>query len=88
MSDPSPPAESRADQQPPRDHLGWVLAATVLCFLPLGLGAFALGVVLSLWAISRELGLEPERWRSFPLPRLTGKAFTYNEFNVVATKPT
>jgi 2-polyprenyl-3-methyl-5-hydroxy-6-metoxy-1,4-benzoquinol methylase len=37
--------------------------------------------------LSRELGLEPARWRSFPLPRFTGKAFTYNEFNVVATKP-
>jgi 2-polyprenyl-3-methyl-5-hydroxy-6-metoxy-1,4-benzoquinol methylase len=37
--------------------------------------------------LSRELGLEPEQWRSFPLPRFTGKAFTYNEFNVVATKP-
>jgi 2-polyprenyl-3-methyl-5-hydroxy-6-metoxy-1,4-benzoquinol methylase len=37
--------------------------------------------------LSRELGLEPQRWRSFPLPRVTGKVFTYNEFNVVATKP-
>jgi Interferon-induced transmembrane protein len=37
MSDPSPPAESRADDHPPRAYLGWGLAATVLCFLPLGL---------------------------------------------------
>ena len=44
MSDPSPPAESRADQQPPRDHLGWALAATVLCFLPLGLVALYFGL--------------------------------------------
>lgn len=44
MSDPSPPAESRADQQPPRDHLGWALAATVLCFLPLGLVAVYFGL--------------------------------------------
>ena len=36
--------------------------------------------------LSRDLGLEPARWKSFPLPRITGKAFTYNEFNVVATK--
>jgi 2-polyprenyl-3-methyl-5-hydroxy-6-metoxy-1,4-benzoquinol methylase len=40
-----------------------------------------------LMELSRELGLEPRRWKSFPLPRFTGKAFTYNEFNVVATKP-
>jgi Interferon-induced transmembrane protein len=37
MSDPSPPAESRADSRPPRSYLGWGLAATVLCFVPLGL---------------------------------------------------
>lgn len=37
MSDPSPPAESRADAHPPRAYLGWGIAATVLCFLPLGL---------------------------------------------------
>lgn len=37
--------------------------------------------------LSTSLGLRPEKWRSFPLPRFTGKAFTYNEFNVVATKP-
>ena len=44
MSDPSPPAESRADPRPPRDHLGWALAATVLCFLPLGLVAVYFGL--------------------------------------------
>jgi len=38
-------------------------------------------------ALSRDLGLVPQRWRSFPFPRAAGKAFTYNEFNVVATKP-
>lgn len=37
MSDPSPPAESRDPAHPPRAYLGWGLAATVLCFLPLGL---------------------------------------------------
>jgi hypothetical protein len=37
MSDASPPAESRADSRPPRSYLGWGLAATVLCFLPLGI---------------------------------------------------
>ncbi len=37
--------------------------------------------------LCRDLGLEPQQWRSFPLPRVTGRAFTYNEFNVVATKP-
>ena len=37
--------------------------------------------------LGRDLGLEPQPWTSFPLPRFTGKVFTYNEFNVVATKP-
>ena len=37
--------------------------------------------------LSREVGLEPEPWFSFPLPRRAGKAFTYNEFCVRATKP-
>lgn len=37
--------------------------------------------------LSRDLGLTPQPWRSFPFPRFTGKAFTYNEFNVVAIKP-
>ncbi len=38
--------------------------------------------------LSCHLGLEPQKWRSFPLPRFTGKAFVYNEFNVLAIKPT
>ena len=38
--------------------------------------------------LSRDVGLEAARWRSFPLPRRAGKAFVYNEFNVLATKPT
>lgn len=37
--------------------------------------------------LSTALGLRPEKWSSFPLPRFSGKAFVYNEFNVVATKP-
>ena len=37
--------------------------------------------------LARDVGLEPDRWRSFPLPRPAGKVFVYNEFNVVATKP-
>lgn len=40
-----------------------------------------------LMELCRALDLEPDRWRSFPLPRFTGKLFTYNEFNVVGTKP-
>ena len=38
-------------------------------------------------ALARTVGLEPDPWRSFPLPRGAGKAFTYNEFNVLAHKP-
>lgn len=38
-------------------------------------------------ALARAAGLRAERWRSFPLPRAAGKVFTYNEFNVMATKP-
>jgi 2-polyprenyl-3-methyl-5-hydroxy-6-metoxy-1,4-benzoquinol methylase len=37
--------------------------------------------------LSRDVGLEADRWRSFPLPRRAGRAFLYNEFNVLATKP-
>lgn len=37
--------------------------------------------------LARTVGLDPQPWRSFPLPRWTGKYFTHNEFNVVATKP-
>ncbi|WP_248582181.1 class I SAM-dependent methyltransferase [Nocardioides sp. InS609-2] len=38
--------------------------------------------------LSRSLGLQPQPWRSFPFPLVAGRAFTYNEFNVLATKPT
>jgi SAM-dependent methyltransferase len=37
--------------------------------------------------LARECGLEPERWRSFPLPRAAGRFFTYNEFVLEARKP-
>ena len=43
MSTPEVPAESVADDRPPRAYLGWGLAATVLCFLPLGLVALYYG---------------------------------------------
>jgi len=37
--------------------------------------------------LSRDLGLVPGRWRSFPLPRFAGQWFTYNELEVLAVKP-
>jgi SAM-dependent methyltransferase len=37
--------------------------------------------------LAREVGLQPGRWFSFPLPRWAGKAFIYNEFCLLATKP-
>jgi len=37
--------------------------------------------------LAREVGLVPERWTSFPLPRAFGRVFTYNEFNCLARKP-
>lgn len=37
--------------------------------------------------LARTVGLEPEVRRSFPFPRVAGKVFTYNEFNVLARKP-
>lgn len=37
--------------------------------------------------LARDLGLEPVRHYSFPLPRWAGKAFLYNEFNVLTRKP-
>jgi SAM-dependent methyltransferase len=38
-------------------------------------------------ALAREVGLQPEPWFSFPLPRWAGKPFVYNEFCLVAAKP-
>jgi SAM-dependent methyltransferase len=37
--------------------------------------------------VSTQLGLTVEKRMSFPLPRFTGKFFTYNEFVLVARKP-
>ena len=36
---------------------------------------------------AHELGLEPGRPWSFPFPRATGKAFIYNETNLIARIP-
>ncbi|MGH3715041.1 MAG: class I SAM-dependent methyltransferase [Micromonosporaceae bacterium] len=38
-------------------------------------------------ALARDLGLTVQKQYSFPLGRWAGKAFTYNEFNVLAGKP-
>ena len=35
-----------------------------------------------------RVGLQPEPWFSFPFPRWAGKPFLYNEFCLLATKPT
>jgi SAM-dependent methyltransferase len=40
-----------------------------------------------LMTLCRALDLQPEPWRSFPLPRWAGRAFVYNEFRVRARKP-
>jgi 2-polyprenyl-3-methyl-5-hydroxy-6-metoxy-1,4-benzoquinol methylase len=37
--------------------------------------------------IARDVGLDPQPWRSFPLPRMAGSFFTYNEFTLLAHKP-
>jgi SAM-dependent methyltransferase len=37
--------------------------------------------------LAQEVGLRADGWRSFPLPRTAGRAFLYNEFTVLATKP-
>lgn len=37
--------------------------------------------------LARRLGLEVEKSFSFPLPRVAGRIFAYNEFCVVARKP-
>lgn len=41
----------------------------------------------ALTSLARQVGLAPQPWTSFPFPRRAGKAFTYNEFNLIATKP-
>ena len=38
--------------------------------------------------LAREVGLRPATWFSFPFPRWAGKPFLYNEFCLLATKPT
>lgn len=40
-----------------------------------------------LMTLAKQLGLEARTWSSFPFPRVAGRFFTYNEFNVVAYKP-
>ncbi len=37
--------------------------------------------------LSRQVGLQPQPWFSFPLPRWAGKPFVYNEFCLLALKP-
>jgi 2-polyprenyl-3-methyl-5-hydroxy-6-metoxy-1,4-benzoquinol methylase len=41
----------------------------------------------ALTAMAGRLGLRPTRRYSFPLPRVAGRVFPYNEFVLVATKP-
>jgi SAM-dependent methyltransferase len=41
----------------------------------------------ALQGIARDSGLVPDEWFSFPLPRWAGRAFTYNEFCLRASKP-
>lgn len=36
--------------------------------------------------LAREVGLRPDSWKSFPLPRFAGRIFTYNEFQLLAFK--
>ncbi len=38
-------------------------------------------------ALAERVGLRPESWSSFPFPRAAGRAFTYNEFTLLAHKP-
>ena len=44
MPDLSDPDDSARPVAPPRTYLGWGIAATVLCFLPLGLVALYEGI--------------------------------------------
>ena len=39
-------------------------------------------------ALALDAGLEPDAWFSFPLPRRAGTFFVYNEFCLLARKPT
>jgi SAM-dependent methyltransferase len=38
--------------------------------------------------LARKVGLQPQPWFSFPFPRWAGKPFIYNEFCLLAVKPT
>ncbi len=37
--------------------------------------------------LTKNAGLQPQPWFSFPFPRWAGTVFTYNEFCLLATKP-
>ena len=41
----------------------------------------------ALTALARKAALKPARWFSFPFPRWAGKLFIYNEFVLLAAKP-
>jgi len=41
----------------------------------------------ALTELASAVGLEPRPWFSFPFPRWAGRAFIYNEFCLLATKP-
>jgi SAM-dependent methyltransferase len=41
----------------------------------------------ALAGLAQSVGLDPRPWFSFPFPRRAGKAFIYNEFCLLAVKP-
>ena len=64
MPDQRDPADPAAAVVPPRTYLGWGIAATVLCFLPLGLVALYQGMGVAQAVSSGQPDLAARRSRS------------------------
>ncbi|CUR53945.1 conserved hypothetical protein [metagenome] len=77
-----------------RDYLGFVRPGGKVLFICPQERGYASDETHERWTtgpdleeLAREVGLDPDRWRSFPFPRWVGKVFTYNEFNLLARVP-
>ncbi len=74
-----------------RDYLGFVRPGGKVLFICPQERGYASDETHERWTtgadledLAREVGLDPDPWRSFPFPRQVGKFFTYNEFNLLA----
>ncbi len=85
-----PPGEAAGVLAPYLPHLEPAARIVLICPQERGFASDHTHTVFTdqaaLAALAGDLGLRVERQYSFPLPRLTGKVFTYNEFVTVAVR--